>query len=262
MAEVFDSLVMYQRSHKERDLLVKMLTKQYGKRMFYIRNAKSKRYPYAADLQPLTQATYEGVIHQTGLSFINDVKASHLPAIFLQDVELNAYMTYILGLIDAAFVDNQPLPFWYEQALQAEEKMVSGFDAQGLANFFEVKLLTDFGVQPIWDACVVCGRQTGPLDFSMVYSGALCEQHWALDEHRFHLSAKVLPVIARFAQLKSLQQLNSLSLSRPTKVGMQQVLDALYDDQVGIQLKAKRFLQQLHEWDRRLQKDSGRKSDA
>ncbi|KRN31678.1 DNA repair protein RecO [Weissella halotolerans] len=262
MTEVFDAVVMYQRSHKERDLLVKMLTKQYGKRMFYIRNAKGKRYPYAADLQPLTRATYEGVIHQTGLSFINDVKTSTLPIPFLQDVELNAYMTYILGLIDAAFVDNQPLPFWYDQAVVAEEKMIAGVDAQGLANFFEVKLLTDFGVQPEFGACVVCGRQAGPLDFSMAYSGALCERHWQLDEHRFHLSGKVLPVLARLAQLTDLRQLNSLSLSTETKHGMTQVLDAIYDDQVGVQLKAKRFIQQLHQWDQRLQKRPGHVDEA
>ena len=29
------------------------------------------------------------------------------------DVEKNAYMTYILGLIDAAFVDNQPIEKWF-----------------------------------------------------------------------------------------------------------------------------------------------------
>ena len=34
MAEVFEAIVMYQRDHKEKDLMVKMLTKTAGKRMF------------------------------------------------------------------------------------------------------------------------------------------------------------------------------------------------------------------------------------
>ena len=109
MAEVFEAIVMYQRDHKEKDLMVKMLTKTAGKRMFYIKNGKSKRYQFAADVQPMTIATFEGTLNQTGLSFINSVKESHHSRELMMDVEKNAYMTYILGLIDAAFVDNQPI---------------------------------------------------------------------------------------------------------------------------------------------------------
>ena len=64
MAEVFDAIVMYQQDRKEKDLMVKMLTKQGGKRMFYIKNGKSKRYQFAADVQPLTVATFEGTLNQ------------------------------------------------------------------------------------------------------------------------------------------------------------------------------------------------------
>ena len=74
MTEIFDAIVMYQRDHKEKDLMVKMLTRQAGKRMFYVRYGKSKRYQFAAEMQPLSMATFEGVINTSGLSFINDVK--------------------------------------------------------------------------------------------------------------------------------------------------------------------------------------------
>lgn len=84
MADIFQGIVMYQRAHKEKDLMVKILTREYGKRMFYIRHGKSKRYQYAADMQPLTMATYEGTINRTGLSFINDVKQSKLPRVLLR----------------------------------------------------------------------------------------------------------------------------------------------------------------------------------
>ncbi|SUP61329.1 Uncharacterised protein [Weissella viridescens] len=86
-------------------------------------------------MQPLTMATYEGTINRTGLSFINDVKQSKLPRVFIEDVEKNAYMLYILGLIDAAYVDNQPIAHWFDEAKLAEAKMVAGFDAQALANY-------------------------------------------------------------------------------------------------------------------------------
>ncbi|MBC6499330.1 DNA repair protein RecO C-terminal domain-containing protein [Weissella confusa] len=64
-------------------------------------------------VQPMTIATFEGTLNQTGLSFINSVKESHHSRELMMDVEKNAYMTYILGLIDAAFVDNQPIEKWF-----------------------------------------------------------------------------------------------------------------------------------------------------
>lgn len=60
MTEVFDAIVMYQRDHKEKDLMVKMLTREAGKRMFYIRHGKSQRYQFTAEIQPLHTATFEG----------------------------------------------------------------------------------------------------------------------------------------------------------------------------------------------------------
>ncbi|MBX4172617.1 DNA repair protein RecO [Weissella viridescens] len=251
MADIFQGIVMYQRAHKEKDLMVKILTREYGKRMFYIRHGKSKRYQYAADMQPLTMATYEGTINRTGLSFINDVKQSKLPRVFIEDVEKNAYMLYILGLIDAAYVDNQPIAHWFDEAKLAETKMVTGFDAQALANYFELHLLPDFGIQMQWQSCVICGNAEGPMDFSEHLQGVLCQKHWERDEHRMHVNPKAVYVLQQLARV-DLAQLHSLTLNDATKEEMARVLDRIYQEQVGVQLRAKTFIQDLHQWDQRL----------
>ncbi|MBM7618096.1 DNA repair protein RecO (recombination protein O) [Weissella uvarum] len=262
MADIFNGLVIYQRPHKETDLMVKILTREFGKRMFYVRHGKAKHYQYAADIQPLTSAKYEGTINKSGLSFINDVKESHLPRIFLEDVEKNAYMTYILGLIDAAYVDNQPIPQWFDLAQTAEDKMVAGFDAQALANYFEIHLLPDFGIQLEWQACVVCGQTTGPMDFSEKYHGVLCQNHWSVDEYRMQMDPKALHVLQQLARVE-LKQIHSLDLKPATKREMARLLDKLYEEQVGVQLRAKGFIHDLHKWDQRLaqRKDKSQRTD-
>jgi len=259
MTEVFNAIVMYQREHKEKDLMVKMLTQKYGKRMFYIKNGKSKRYQFAADVQPLTWATYEGTINQTGLSFINAVKDSQHSAILLTDVEKNAYMTYILGLIDAAFVDNQPIEKWYTWAQLALDKLETGFDPQGLANYFEIQLLPAFGLTPTWGSCVVCGRTDLPLDYSEKLNGTICQLHWSVDEYRLQASPRAIRILSQLNKI-DLQQLGTLSLKVDTKQDMARVLDKLYDDQVGVHLKAKSFIQQLANWSTKL-KQRGTNAD-
>lgn len=252
MTEVFDAIVMYQRPHKEHDLMVKMLTKTHGKRMFYIRHGKSKRYAYAADVQPFTIGRYEGTINVSGLSFMNDVKQSHVSRVFLEDVNRSAYMTYIMGLVDAAFVDNQPLMQWFDELTLAIEKMQADFSPLALAHYFELKLLPAFGVHVDWEHCVVCEETTPDMDFSMRLGGLLCAKHFGQDEHRMQVTPKALYILKQFHQVH-LKQIHSLSIKSSTLQDMGRVLDAIYDDQVGLQLKAKSFIKQLKSWDKRLQ---------
>jgi DNA repair protein RecO (recombination protein O) len=251
MTEVFDAIVMYQRDHKEKDLMVKMLTRQAGKRMFYIRHGKSQRYQFSAEIQPLRTATFEGTINPTGMSFINDVKATKDTSFLMTDIVLNAYMTYILGLIDAAFVDNQPIPRWYDLVIEALNKLNSGLDPQGIANYFEIQLLPVFGMQPTWGKCVICGRSDLPLDFSEEFNGTLCQQHWSADEHRLHADTKAVRILSKLANI-DLRMIGTLSLKAQTKQEMARVMDKLYDDQVGIHLKSKSFIQQLSSWQNRV----------
>lgn len=251
MTEVFDAIVMYQRDHKEKDLMVKMLTRQAGKRMFYVRYGKSKRYQFAAEMQPLSMSTFEGVINTTGLSFINDVKATRPTSFLMTDIVLNAYMTYIMGLIDAAFVDNQPITKWYDLVAEAVAKMEKGLDPQGIANYFEVQLLPVFGIQPTWGQCVICGRRDLPLDFSEKLNGTLCQQHWDADPYRMHIDNRAVRILSKLAEI-DLRLLGSLNLQDKTKQEMARLMDKLYDDQVGIHLRAKSFIQQLTGWQNRM----------
>ncbi|KAA8431793.1 DNA repair protein RecO [Weissella sagaensis] len=251
MTEIFDAIVMYQRDHKEKDLMVKMLTRQAGKRMFYVRYGKSKRYQFAAEMQPLSMATFEGVINTSGLSFINDVKETQPTSFLMTDIVLNAYMTYIIGLIDAAFVDNQPLVKWYDLVAEAMQKLQKGLDPQGIANYFELQLLPIFGIQPTWGECVVCGRRDLPLDFSEKLNGTLCQQHWEVDPYRMHIDSRAVRILSKLAEI-DLHLLGSLDLQDKTKQEMARLMDKLYDDQVGIHLRAKSFIQQLASWQNRM----------
>jgi len=240
----FDGLVISRQNYRESDLLVKMLTDRFGKVMFMLNRARKPGFRMTAGILPFTLGTYVGDIRTPGLSFISTVKEARQFQTISQDIMLNAYATYILALIDMAFPDGEQIGHWFGQAQQSLTLIDEGYDPQVVTNVSEIQLLEAFGVQPHWRDCVVCHRTDLPFDFSESYGGVLCQAHWHLDEHRYHLSARSMYWLRLFSVLQ-LTQIQGIELKPATKREMQLAIDRIYQDLVGMTPKAKRFLDQM-----------------
>lgn len=248
----FEGIVMYRRSYRERDLLVKMLTDKIGPAMFYVRGAKKRGFKMAADILPFTHGHYIGTLSSHNLCYIRSASETSQYMHIASDLDCSAYASYILNLIDTAFDEGVPMGAWFNQVATGLEKIDAGLDPQIISNVFEVQLLGRFGVQPNWKQCVICGRTQPPLDFSERYGGVLCQRHWHLDPDRMHLDQRTIKYLQMFSTLK-LSNLNSVKVGDVTKKRLAWVLDTLYDDEVGLNLKTKRFIKQMAKWQRRLQ---------
>ena len=243
----FNGLVMFQRNHRENDLLVKFLTREYGKRMFFIRNAKKANFQLHSAILPFTFGTYSGLIRDNGLSYINAaLEIKQFENIF-QDISLNAYATFIMNLVDAAFDDNFVIPKWFDIAKQSLALIDAGNDAQVVSDLMQIQLLPSFGLNFNWNKCAVCQRQDVPMDFSDKYNGMLCQNHWLLDTHRWHLTAKTVKILAILSQISPFQ-VGNISISNHTKQEIWHLLEVIYQDQVGINLKSRNFIDQMEKW--------------
>ena len=249
----FRGIIMFRRDYRERDLLVKILTDQIGPAMFFVKGAKKRGFRLAADILPFTHGEYIGSLTDNGLSFINTASDTSQYRSIASDISKNAYATYILALVDSAFQDGQGIGGWFNQVAAALDLINSGLDEQVIANVIETQLLVRFGVAPTWDRCVICGRDDLPLDFSEQYGGMLCRNHWHLDERRLHLDQRTVYYLQRFSTL-NLQKLNSIKINSTTKRRLQFVLDSLYDNEVGLNLKSKKFIRQMGQWEEKLKK--------
>ncbi|KRO18185.1 DNA repair protein RecO [Lacticaseibacillus saniviri] len=243
----FTGLVLTRQNYRESDLLVKILTDRFGKKMFLVSRARKPGFRMNAGILPFTLATYVGDVRDPGLSFINTVKEAKQFQTISQDIELNAYATYILSLIDLAYPDGEAIPTWFALAQQALALIDEGYDAQVLTNIIEVQLLQAFGVQPEWRGCVICHRTDLPFDFSEAYGGLLCQNHFDRDPYRYHLDQRVVYWLRLFSVVK-LDQINDITLQPATKRQLQVALDRIYQDMVGVVPKAKRFLNQMNRW--------------
>ena len=154
----FTGIIMYRQDYRERDLLVKMLTDKIGPAMFFVKNAKKRGFRMTADILPFTHGTYIGSLDENGLSFINTASDTSQYKKIASDISKNAYVTYILALVDSAFNDGRSIGGWFEQVAAALDLIEKGLDEQIITNIIETQLLVAFGVAPVWDRCVVCGR--------------------------------------------------------------------------------------------------------
>ncbi len=247
----FQGIVMYANDYRERDQLIKIFTGEYGKKMFFIKNGKRRGMRLHSALLPFTVGTYVGNVNDQGLSFINAAKETAQLQRIRADINKNAYATYILGLVDAAFRDGQIVPDWFMKTKNALTLIDDGLDEQIITNIIEIQLLRAFGVAPELQRCAVCGRTDLPFDYSEKFGGLICANHFDQDSHRLHLDARTIFYLRQFSVI-DLAKITTINVSPRTKRGLRRVLDLIYENSVGIHLRSKRFIDQMATWEDQL----------
>lgn len=240
-------IVLFSRDYKEKDKLVKIFTESYGKQMFFVKGVHKKNNPLAPALLNFTEAIYFGSIRSEGLSFLNGVKEVKPFRHIQEDIFLTAYGSYMLNLVDVAIEDHLYDPHLYGFTQQALMQLENGADPEIITNIFELQLLQRFGVAPQLDHCAVCGNQEGPFDYSSKYAGLLCYKHFDKDRHRWHANPRGVH-LARLLMQISYDQINSIQVKAETKQNLRRFIDQLYEEYVGIQLKSKKFIDDMYKW--------------
>jgi DNA repair protein RecO (recombination protein O) len=242
---VTKGLVLYARAYKERDRLIKVYTEKFGKRQFFVKNAASSKF--AASLQTFTSAEFLATINESGFSFIQDISEVRHYQHILEDFETNAYASYIVSLADIAIEDGEYDAILYAFLIQVLNQMEDGKDVQILTNIFELQLLSRFGAGLNLAECVICARQDLPMDYSFAYNGCLCCDHFAQDKRRLHIQSNVIYLSNQFLSI-SLETLENISVKDDTKKQLRSFIDTLYEEYVGVETKAKKFLNSMDDW--------------
>lgn len=242
--ETFAGIVLSTRKHREKDMLIKIFTRDFGKRMFFIKNVQAPKQVLRSMAFPFVRGQFIGRINDNGLSFLHDASDTIFPKTTITDITVHAHATYLTNLVDAAMEDKDRDPYLFDKLWQALACLEAGYDAGIVANIFEIQLLPKFGVQPNLDSCVFCGQNQGVFDYSVRYHGLLCAQHLKEDQRRSHWSPRAAHFIRLFNRL-DFQNIQAITVSAATKQAIRSAVDELYEEYVGIHLKSKSFIDQL-----------------
>lgn len=247
-AQTFHGIVLFTQNYREKDRLVKIFTREAGKKMFFVRNLQQPNHLLASSTLPFTKATFLGHLNASGFSFLNDSTQSHVNRRLHEDVESQAVMTYLMQLVDAVMDDHIVNTELYDLLSDSMDAMDGTVSAPLLMHFFELKMLKFFGVAFQWESCLYCDEVQGPFDVSTVHQGLLCYRHLDRDPHRLQLSPRAVHIARQFVAIQSPLQIMSVRVSNETQQELKRLCDTLMDDFVGIRLKSKKFIDQMTSW--------------
>lgn len=246
--EEVEGIVLYQRKHRERDFLVKIFTKRFGKIMFFVRGSKRPQGEVFQAIQPFTKATFIADIRMEGLSFIRGAKNIEQNKNIQVDIFNHAYSTYISGLVDAAVEDHIPNHPMYDLLEDGLYLIDEEYNPEVISNILEVKFLYFFGVAPNFRGCSVCGKTEGVFDYSDKFHGILCSEHFIEDTRRLHIGPKAMHLVRLYSVI-NLETIGDISIKANTQEEIKRLIDHIYDQLVGLRLKSKKFIDDLYKWE-------------
>lgn len=246
MNQSFEGLVLFVRKYRDHDVIVKILTDQFGPMMFFVKGGQSPKHHLRSVLIPFSYQSYIGIINETGFSFIKEGKTLYLPYKIQEEYHLQAYATYFADLITYQEMDPNRFKILFQLLVCLINRLDQEQDPRILTLYFEVKLLSFFGIDLNWKTCQFCDQDQGPFDFSIQKRGLLCGQHWHLDPYRLHIIPRVIEISRRFAYY-DLDQIKSISLRDESIRELDRLMKDVYDEFIGVRPKSRRFIEEMEE---------------
>lgn len=238
-------IIFKRQKYHEADLLAKIVTQKHGIMTMIARGALKPKSKLGASLLNFSYGTY--VIYSTGqgLSNLRTYKnVKQFDGIF-NDLTKNAYASFILDLIDHAFIEYQSIGKYYDLLNFALQKINEGTDPEMITQMVQMKLLVAYGVEPELRQCVICGQKQGEFDYSIKQGGILCKRHFVIDPARLHLTPKETAVL-RTITLLPFERLGKIKINSAIKQNTRKAIDRIYQETVDLNLKTKKFLDELN----------------
>ena len=221
-------LIFKRKKYKEADILTKIMTKDHGIFTIDVRGALRPKSRLGAATLNFSYGKY-------------DVK--QLDQLYL-DLTKNAYSSYVLDLLDHAFVEYKDIGSFYDLIMKALLKINSGEDVAVITQMVQLKLLNAYGVAPQLDRCLICGKVQGTFDYSLELGGIICSDHFNSVSQRMHLDPKVVALIRTLA-LIDIDRLGKVKINPQLKKNSGKVIDRMYANYLDLNLKTKKFLDEL-----------------
>ncbi len=207
------------------------------------RGAKKPASRLAAITQPFTHGSF--LIQQgRGMGTMQQGEQLESYRHIREDIEATAYASFIVELIDRAVEEGTSQPAIFNLLQQALHAIAEHYDPEAIALFVEWKMLPVTGIYPTLHQCANCGATDGEFAFSFQQIGFLCHRCFNVDPYIIRLTPPQVKLIRTFYNVP-IEQVGKLTLKKETKSFMKKIVRTIYEEQTGIRLKSRLFLDQL-----------------
>ncbi|MBP2057056.1 DNA repair protein RecO (recombination protein O) [Lactobacillus colini] len=239
-----EGIVFKRKKFKEADILAKILTDQYGIITLEIKGALKAKSRLGGATLNFSYGNYVINTNFRGISTLRTFKqVKQFDEIYL-DLLKNSYASYLLDLVDHAFLEYQSIGEYYPLIMTALKKINDGFDVEIITQLVQLKMLKAFGVEPQMRKCIICGKEKGVFDYSIELGGIICNDHFNENISRMHLQSKTVSLL-RTLMLINIDQISNINISKQLKLDSKKVIDRVYASYLELNLKTKKFLDEL-----------------
>lgn len=229
----------YGESHK----IVTLFTDEAGKVTVMARGAKKSRSKLAAVTQHFTHGHFL-IRKGRGMGTLSQGEPIESMRYIRENLEATAYASYIVEIIDKLTNQDEPSTGIYTLLNEALHAINEEYDAEAITLFVEWKMLPVGGVHPTLHACANCGATDGEFGFSFQLMGFLCHRCFQMDRYMVRLSPNFIKLIRTFYTVP-IHRVGNLTLKKETKQLMKKIVRTIYDEQIGVYFKSRKFLDTL-----------------
>lgn len=238
-----EGIILRATDYGESNKIITLYTAEYGKIGLMARGAKKPRNPLAS----VSHVLFYGLcLFNKGRGLGTFYQAESLNAFtsIRTDIDKMGYAALIVELTERLCADGQPSSPIYQLLRGCLLYMEQGIDPAFLAALFSVKMLPMAGIDPRLDRCIHCGGRSAPFSFSVSGGGLLCASCAAKDPHALPISQTIARLLLLFKQIP-LDRIGNVDLKRETIHAIEQIINACYEQNAGIKLRARRFIEQM-----------------
>ena len=244
MFHTWEGIVLKSFPYSETHKIVTIFTKEAGKLAAMARGASKPSSKLAAMTQPFVKGQF---LLRTGrgMATLHQAEMIDSQRHIRSDLTVMAYASYLVELIDKLTEEyDERTKGVYTLLNDALHALNEGESPGAITLFVEWQMLPVAGIQPQIHCCASCGSTEGAFSFSFQQIGFLCEQCVIIDPHAYPLHPGLLRLI-RTMSLVPIHEIGTLHLKQETIQLLQRIVRTIYDEQVGVWIKSRKFLEQL-----------------
>jgi len=240
-----EGIVLRATDYGESNKILTVFTRNYGKVSMMARGAKKSKSPFTAVSQLFSYGYF--LYHSgTGMATLRQGDLLRSFRRIREDLIKTAYAVYLVEFLDKMIGDEEINSYLFDTLLTALTWIDQGKDPEMVTRLFEMKLLQLHGYIPRFGGCVHCENTTPPFFVSILEGGFVCQSC-----ARSHQDRELIVVgpgtvkILRLFQDIHMNQVGNIQVKPETKEQLRKVLFSFIDEYTHVQLKSRRFLEQL-----------------